>query len=167
MRLFNVYGPGQALSNPYTGVLAIFASRLAATASRPDVFEDGEQRRDFVHVDDVARAFVLALERPEAVGEVFNIGSGQDRQHPARSPALAAAMGRPEIEPEITRQVPHRRHPPLLRRHLAGASRSGFARAGRFRGQPRRARGVGRAAAGASIASRRRARELEARGLVA
>ena len=56
LRLFNVYGPGQALSNPYTGVLAIFASRLL-NKQRPMVFEDGEQRRDFVHVDDVARAF--------------------------------------------------------------------------------------------------------------
>ena len=54
LRLFNVYGPGQALSNPYTGVLAIFASRLL-NGERPLVFEDGEQRRDFVHVDDVAR----------------------------------------------------------------------------------------------------------------
>ena len=59
LRLFNVYGPGQALSNPYTGVLAIFASRLL-NGQRPMVFEDGRQRRDFVHVDDVARAFVLA-----------------------------------------------------------------------------------------------------------
>ena len=61
LRLFNVYGPGQALSNPYTGVLAIFASRLA-NGKPPMVFEDGLQRRDFVHVDDVAEAFALALE---------------------------------------------------------------------------------------------------------
>src|SRR5579884_166820 len=59
LRLWNVYGPGQALSNPYTGVLAIFASRLL-NRQRPSIFEDGEQRRDFVHVEDVARAFVLA-----------------------------------------------------------------------------------------------------------
>src|SRR5690606_20586733 len=53
LRLFNVFGPGQALSNPYTGVLANFASRLA-NGQRPLVFEDGEQKRDFVHVRDVA-----------------------------------------------------------------------------------------------------------------
>ena len=63
LRLWNIYGPGQALSNPYTGVLAIFASRIA-NGQAPMVFEDGRQRRDFVHVSDVARAFLLALERP-------------------------------------------------------------------------------------------------------
>ncbi|MER8124660.1 NAD-dependent epimerase/dehydratase family protein, partial [Acinetobacter baumannii] len=56
LRLWNAYGPGQALSNPYTGVLAIFASRIA-NGQAPMVFEDGQQRRDFVHVRDVARAF--------------------------------------------------------------------------------------------------------------
>ncbi len=81
LRLFNVYGPGQALSNPYTGVLAIFASRLLHR-ERPMVFEDGEQRRDFVHVDDVAQAFMLALEHPQAAGQAFNIGSGPGCQHP-------------------------------------------------------------------------------------
>src|SRR5439155_26055708 len=71
LRLFNVYGPGQALSNPYTGVLAIFASRLL-NGERPMVFEDGQQRRDFVHVGDVARAFADALELSQAAGGVFN-----------------------------------------------------------------------------------------------
>ena len=56
LRLWNVYGPGQALSNPYTGVLAIFAARLH-TGSPPVIFEDGRQRRDFVHVEDIAQAF--------------------------------------------------------------------------------------------------------------
>src|SRR5206468_559248 len=65
LRLFNVYGPGQALSNPYTGVLAIFSSRLS-NGQRPLIFEDGEQRRDFVHVGDVARAFADALVHPPA-----------------------------------------------------------------------------------------------------
>src|SRR5438094_5838089 len=78
LRLFNVYGPGQALSNPYTGVLAIFASRLL-NGERPMVFEDGQQRRDFVHVGDVARAFADALELPQAAGCVFNVGSGHER----------------------------------------------------------------------------------------
>jgi dTDP-L-rhamnose 4-epimerase len=100
LRLFNVYGPGQALSNPYTGVLAIFASRLL-NGQRPMVFEDGQQRRDFVHVGDVARAFADALELPGLSGETFNIGSGHDRSVTEVAEALARAMGRNAIEPEI------------------------------------------------------------------
>lgn len=100
LRLFNVYGPGQALSNPYTGVLAIFASRIL-NGERPLVFEDGAQRRDFVHVLDVADAFVRALETPEAAGRVLNIGSGQDRSVVDVATDLARAMGRPSILPEV------------------------------------------------------------------
>lgn len=100
LRLFNVYGPGQALSNPYTGVLAIFASRIL-NGQPPMIFEDGEQRRDFVHVGDVARAFADALEHPAAPGGTFNIGSGQDRSVREVARALGAAMGRNDLEPEI------------------------------------------------------------------
>ena len=100
LRLFNVYGPGQALSNPYTGVLAIFASRLR-NGERPLVFEDGEQRRDFVHVDDVARAFVLALQNPNAPGQVFNIGSGRDVSVLDVARDLASAMGVSQLGPEV------------------------------------------------------------------
>jgi dTDP-L-rhamnose 4-epimerase len=100
LRLFNTYGPGQALSNPYTGVLAIFASRLL-NHERPLVFEDGEQRRDFVHVEDVARAFLLALERPEAAGRVFNIGSGKDVSILEVADAIARAMGLPHLHPDL------------------------------------------------------------------
>ena len=104
LRLWNVYGPGQALSNPYTGVLAIFASRLLNGQS-PMIFEDGEQRRDFVHVADVARAFLLALDRPEAVGETFNIGSGEDRTVTQVAERLASAMGVEGRAPEIVGQM--------------------------------------------------------------
>ena len=100
LRLFNVYGPGQALSNPYTGVLAIFASRLL-NGQKPMIFEDGGQRRDFVYVGDVARAFADALALPQAQGEVFNIGSGHDRSVTEVAQELAKAMGRNDIEPEV------------------------------------------------------------------
>ena len=100
LRLFNVYGPGQALSNPYTGVLAIFSSRLL-NGQKPMIFEDGEQRRDFVYVDDVARAFADALVHPDADGEVFNIGSGEDRSIKDVARAVARALDRGDIEPEI------------------------------------------------------------------
>jgi dTDP-L-rhamnose 4-epimerase len=76
LRRFNTYGVDQALSNPYTGVLAIFAARLL-NGKPPLINEDGLQRRDFVSVRDVARAFRLALEVEEADGQVFNIGSGR------------------------------------------------------------------------------------------
>lgn len=101
LRFFNVYGTRQALSNPYTGVLAIFASRLL-NGNPPLIFEDGLQMRDFVHVSDVARACRLALEKPEANGQVFNIGSG--RQYTVReiARAMGEVLGREDIEPEIT-----------------------------------------------------------------
>ncbi len=100
LRMWNAYGPGQALSNPYTGVLAIFASRLL-NGQAPMIFEDGEQRRDFVHVADVAQAFVRALEQPAAAGQVYNVGSGVDRSVRDVAKALAVAMGRNDIEPEV------------------------------------------------------------------
>jgi dTDP-L-rhamnose 4-epimerase len=100
LRLFNVYGPGQALSNPYTGVLAIFASRLL-NGQQPLIFEDGRQRRDFVHVGDVARAFADALDLPQASGGVFNIGSGQDLSVTEVAQQLARAMGKNDIRPQI------------------------------------------------------------------
>lgn len=100
LRLFNVFGPGQALSNPYTGVLAIFASRLA-NGQPPLVFEDGQQQRDFVHVLDVARAFVRALDEPRAAGRVLNIGSGRQYRIADVARLLAVAMGREDIQPQI------------------------------------------------------------------
>ena len=77
LRFFNVYGPHQSLSNPYTGVLAIFASRCL-NGNPPLIFEDGMQRRDFVSVWDIAQACRLAL-TTEHHGEVFNVGSGESR----------------------------------------------------------------------------------------
>jgi dTDP-L-rhamnose 4-epimerase len=76
LRYFNIYGERQALSNPYTGVAAIFASRLLNGRS-PMIFEDGEQKRDFVSVHDVVAANLLAMERQEGDGMALNIGSGE------------------------------------------------------------------------------------------
>ncbi len=76
LRLFNVYGSRQALGNPYTGVAAIFISRLL-NDQPPLVFEDGEQRRDFVHVSDVADAFAAVLEHDRPFWDAFNVGSGR------------------------------------------------------------------------------------------
>lgn len=103
LRFFNVYGPRQALSNPYTGVLAIFAARLL-NGKPPMIFEDGRQMRDFVHVKDVARACRLAMERPAAAGEVLNVGSGQAIGIRALGERLAGVMGCAEIAPEVTQR---------------------------------------------------------------
>ena len=103
LRFFNVYGPRQALSNPYTGVLAIFASRLLNGRS-PLVFEDGRQRRDFVSVKDVARACRLALDADAeaAVGEAINVGSGASVSVLEIAERLGRVLGRADVEPEVT-----------------------------------------------------------------
>lgn len=77
LRFFNVYGPGQALGNPYTGVCAIFAARML-NGLRPQVFEDGKQTRDFVHVSDIVRGITLALDDGAgcSAGEAINLGTG-------------------------------------------------------------------------------------------
>ena len=102
LRFFNVYGTRQALSNPYTGVLAIFAARLL-NRRRPLIFEDGEQQRDFVSVHDVVRACRLALERPaeEVSGRAFNVGSGVAHSVAEVAELLAGALG-VDLEPERT-----------------------------------------------------------------
>jgi dTDP-L-rhamnose 4-epimerase len=101
LRLFNVYGPRQALSNPYTGVLAIFASRLL-NERPPLVFEDGRQRRDFVSVHDVARAFRLALERRDRSDRVLNVASGQSLTVHEVGVRMAKHMGKPHLPPTVT-----------------------------------------------------------------
>ncbi len=101
LRFFNAYGPRQALSNPYTGVLAISAARLL-NDNPPLIFEDGLQRRDFVSVYDVARACRLALETDAAADQVFNVGSGNAYTVREIGERLAAVMGREYLTPEIT-----------------------------------------------------------------
>jgi dTDP-L-rhamnose 4-epimerase len=101
LRFFNAYGTRQALSNPYTGVLAIFASRLL-NGNAPLIFEDGLQERDFVSVYDVAQACRLALEVPEAAGQLFNVGSGEHYTVREIAERVAAVLGREDLPPEVT-----------------------------------------------------------------
>jgi dTDP-L-rhamnose 4-epimerase len=102
LRFFNAYGPRQALSNPYTGVLAIFASRLL-NGNAPLIFEDGKQLRDFVSVHDVVRGCRLALEKDTGPSAVFNIGSGQPRSVLNVAREIGKALDK-ELPPLITGQ---------------------------------------------------------------
>jgi dTDP-L-rhamnose 4-epimerase len=101
LRYHNVYGPRMPRDTPYAGVGAIFRSALEAGRA-PEVFEDGGQLRDFVHVADVARANALALLADPAVPGAFNVASGTPRTVGELAAALAAAFGRPGLEPVIT-----------------------------------------------------------------
>lgn len=101
LRFFNVYGPRQALGNPYTGVLAIFAARLL-NGKPPVIFEDGHQQRDFVNVADIAQACRLSLERPEAADHALNIGGGHSYTVREITAHMGRVMQRGGIEPEIT-----------------------------------------------------------------
>lgn len=74
-RYQNVYGPGQSLSNPYTGILSIFSTRIK-NGNCINIFEDGKETRDFVYIDDVVDATILGIEKEEANGHVFNVGTG-------------------------------------------------------------------------------------------
>ncbi len=92
LRYFNVYGTRQALSNPYTGVCAIFSSRLLNN-QRPVIFEDGAQARDFVHVSDIVRANLLALETDRADYSAVNIGTGRATSVGEVARLLAEGLG--------------------------------------------------------------------------
>jgi len=99
LRYFNVYGPRQALSNPYTGVCAIFSSRLL-NDQRPMMFEDGEQTRDFVHVSDIVQANLLAMQTSRADYLPVNVGTGTATSIRKIGALLAVGLGK-ELEPEI------------------------------------------------------------------
>src|SRR4051812_7022425 len=100
LRFFNIYGTRQALSNPYTGVAAIFASRLMNQRA-PMVFEDGQQMRDFVSVHDIVQANLLAMEKNSADGLALNVASGQPVNVREVASTLAVSLGM-EIQPELT-----------------------------------------------------------------
>jgi dTDP-L-rhamnose 4-epimerase len=99
-RFFNVYGPRQSLSNPYTGVAAIFSSRIK-NGNRPLVYEDGHQSRDFIDVRDLAAAKIFLLENPKANLEAFNICTGRATSVLDIGKTLAPLLGRPDIQPQI------------------------------------------------------------------
>lgn len=101
LRYFNVYGPRQSLSNPYTGVAAIFMSRIKNNQS-PIIYEDGCQLRDFVSVHDIVQANILAMEKDKANGEVFNVGSASAISIRQIAEQLAKLYEKP-VQPEITR----------------------------------------------------------------
>ena len=100
LRFFNIYGPRQALSNPYTGVAAIFSARLL-NGEPPLIYEDGGQRRDFVSVHDIVQGLLLAAEKEAAVGKAVNIGSGRAVSVREVADTLASVMGS-EVEPRVT-----------------------------------------------------------------
>jgi len=102
LRYFNVYGPRQSLSNPYTGVAAIFLSRILNDRP-PVIYEDGMQTRDFIHVEDVVRANLLAMDKPEANGQALNVGTGRPVTVREVAETLAEASGK-DLQPEITQQ---------------------------------------------------------------
>lgn len=99
-RFFNVYGPRQSLSNPYTGATAIFLSRIKNGHS-PLLYEDGKQMRDFIHVRDIVEAKQFLLENPKAVNDMYNICTGKGTSIGEISEMLSKVLGRPEIKPEV------------------------------------------------------------------
>jgi dTDP-L-rhamnose 4-epimerase len=101
LRFFNVYGPRQALSNPYTGVLAIFASRYLNNQP-PIIYEDGHQKRDFVSVHDVALACRLAMESPQAAGHAINVGSGYQFSVLEIADRMSRALEKGIIPPQVS-----------------------------------------------------------------
>lgn len=100
LRFFNVYGPRQSLSNPYTGVTAIFMSRIK-NDKPPIIYEDGLQSRDFISIHDIVEANLMAMEKEEANYEVFNVGTGQPLIISEIAQKLAILYGK-DIEPVIT-----------------------------------------------------------------
>jgi dTDP-L-rhamnose 4-epimerase len=102
LRFQNVFGEGQSLRNPYTGILSIFSTRIRLGQSLP-IFEDGEETRDFVHVEDIARALLCCVERPVSGGATLNVGSGEPISIMNVARLLQRIMGS-DIDPHVTGQ---------------------------------------------------------------
>ncbi len=103
LRFFNAYGPRQALSNPYTGVMAIFSSRLL-NHQPPVIYEDGLQSRDFVHISDIVQGLLLAMDRPEADYQVFNLGTGVPTSIAEVAELLSQHLTGGQVKPQILNQ---------------------------------------------------------------
>lgn len=93
LRFQNVYGEGQSLANPYTGILSIFSTQIL-NGEEINVFEDGKESRDFIHVEDVVSAILMSIENEAANGEVFNIGTGVSTSVKEVAETLASAYGK-------------------------------------------------------------------------
>jgi UDP-glucose 4-epimerase len=119
-RMYNVYGPRQALDNPYQGVLGIFLGNLLR-GEPLTIFGDGEQSRDFVYIDDVVEAWLKALEEPASYGGVFNLGSGRETSINELADLALASLGRTRCHREV-RYAPGR--PGELRRVAADTTRA-------------------------------------------
>lgn len=102
LRYFNIFGPRQSLSNPYTGVTAIFMSRLK-NGKNPVIYEDGKQSRDFISVHDIVQANLLAMEKSEGDYQSFNVGSGQSTSIEQIAITLSNILGVENLTPEITK----------------------------------------------------------------
>jgi dTDP-L-rhamnose 4-epimerase len=103
LRFFNTYGPRQALSNPYTGVMAIFSGRLL-NRQPPVLYEDGRQGRDFTHVSDIVQGLLLAMDRPEADDQVLNLGTGVLTSVRQVAEMLSQHLTDGEIRPQVLNQ---------------------------------------------------------------
>jgi dTDP-L-rhamnose 4-epimerase len=99
LRFFNVYGSGQSLTNPYTGIITIFASRIKE-GKPPLIYEDGQETRDFVHVSDVVQGCILAMETDRADYQIFNIGSGTFLSILDMAKIMIKELG-VDLEPEV------------------------------------------------------------------
>ncbi|MEJ2734535.1 MAG: SDR family NAD(P)-dependent oxidoreductase [Anaerolineae bacterium] len=103
LRFFNTYGPRQALSNPYTGVMAIFSGRLL-NGQPPVIYEDGLQSRDFVHIKDIVQGLLLAMDRPAADYQVFNLGTGVPTSIAEVAELLSQHLTDGQVKPQTLNQ---------------------------------------------------------------
>ena len=156
-RYQNVYGPGQSLSNPYTGILSIFSTRIK-NGNGINIFEDGRETRDFVYIDDVADATILGLEKASADGEAFNVGTGRATD--------VMTVARTLIDKYGQRELSAVRHPAQFRRYLESPAAARILSPLVVRRRHRAVRPVGRRPAGAGRPVRRLDRGNETKRIV-